>query len=232
MCINNPLSFATRTDILASFDSLVPLEPVFGWRISNRHGIHRVHAIMSVISHCDVRRCPDRASCPDTRFFLLIFQFIVVYVCVHMCTYVYVCVCYLRLVTPHQGGHSESWTSAASSARFVTGDYRRTSSATAMYANLMWDTLHIRRCTRHAALFCKIHHGQFRISVCLSSLSLQMLALNATTSINSEHYQPLASSTSTHVRSIPMWHSPTHEAVKEPTAEAFQKAALDVIKSP
>ena len=65
-----------------------------------------------------------------------------------------------------------------------------------------------------------------------SSLSLQMLALNNTTSINSEYYQPPASSTSTHVRSIPVWHSSSQEVVTAPTAEAFQKAALDVIKSP
>ena len=203
---------------------------MFGWRIYNRY----------VISHCDVRRCLDRASCPDARFFLLIFKFIVVYVCVRMstyvyvyvrmCTYVYVCVrmCTSEYATCAWSPHTET---DIQKVRFVTGDYRRTSSATAMCVNLMWDTLHIRHCVRHATLFCKIHYGQFRISVCLSSLSLQMLALNATTSINSEHYQPLASSTSTHVRSIPMWHSHTQEAVKAPTAEAFQKAALDVIKS-
>ena len=39
---------------------------------------------------------------------------------------------------------------------FITGDYWRTSSATAMCANLMWDALHTRRC---------IHHGQVRISL-------------------------------------------------------------------
>ena len=44
-----------------------------------------------------------------------------------------------------------------STARFVTGDYRRTSSVTAMCTNLMWDTLHTRRCIRDATLFYKIH---------------------------------------------------------------------------
>ena len=152
----------------------------------------------------------------------------------------------MRLVTPHQDRHSESGTSAASAARFVTGDYRRTSSATAMCVNVMWDTLHNRRCIRHATLFCEIHHGQFRISLPLPCVltscgihciidvasSLSLHSLNNTTSINSEYYQHPASSTSTHVRSIPVWHSPSQEVVTAPTAEAFQKAALDVIKSP
>ena len=60
-------------------------------------------------------------------------------------------------------------------------------------------------------------------SVCLSSLSLQMLALNVTTSITSEHYQPPASSTSTHVRSIPMWHSPPRKQSRHHGTKHFRK---------
>ena len=40
-----------------------------------------------------------------------------------------------------------------SAAHLVTGDYRRTSSVTVMCANLMWDTLHTRRCIRDGILF-------------------------------------------------------------------------------
>ena len=63
-------------------------------------------------------------------------------------------------------------------------------------ANLMYNTLHARHCIRDANLFYKIHHGQVRIS--LPTLSQQTLTLVTPTSINSEHYQPPASSTSTH----------------------------------
>ena len=173
------MSFATRTDMLASFDSLVPLDPVFGWRISNRHGIHRVHAIVSVIRHCDVRRCPERASCPYTRFFLVIFQFIVVYVCVRL---------NMLLApghpTPRQTFRKlNKWSVPQLVLSLVTiGELQ-----VPLPCVLTSCGIH---CTLDVAPDMPLCFVRFTMdnfaSVCLSSLSLQMLALNATTSINPE----------------------------------------------
>ena len=113
-----------------------------------------------------------------------------------------------------------------SAARFITGDYRRTSGVSAMCANLMWDTLHTRRCIRDAALFYKIHNGQARIS-----LPTIINTADAHTRRHHEHCQPPAYLHSFYVRSTKMWNSLTHEEVTVPTAVAFQKAALEVIKS-
>ena len=79
-------------------------------------------------------------------------------------------VCYLHLVT---------------AASFVTGDYRRTPSATAVCANLMWDTLQTRCCIRDVTLFF-LRFTMVFASVCLPPLSQQMLPLDATADINSE----------------------------------------------
>ena len=46
-----------------------------------------------------------------------------------------------------------------SAARFVAGDYRRTSSVTAMCTDLKWDSLQTRRVARDATMFFKVYHG-------------------------------------------------------------------------
>ena len=130
-------------------------------------------------------------------------------------------VCYLRLVTPHHDRQSATcaWSPHTTTdiqkvervqrfaARFVTGDYRRTSCATAMRVNFVWDTQHTRRCITDATLFFFLvsqwtSSHQFAYRHCHSRCS----HLDATTSVNSEHYQLPASSTSAHsyVRSIPI----------------------------
>ena len=50
-------------------------------------------------------------------------------------------------------------------ARFVTGDYLRTSSVSDMCTNLMWKSLYIRRRTRDATMFFLIYHGLMHISL-------------------------------------------------------------------
>ena len=50
-------------------------------------------------------------------------------------------------------------------ARIVTGDYRRTSSVSDMYTNLMSKSLYTRRRIRDATMFLKIHHGLMHISL-------------------------------------------------------------------
>ena len=52
-----------------------------------------------------------------------------------------------------------------SAARFVTGDYHRTSSVSDMCTNLMWNSLYTRRHIRDATMLFKIHHGLMRISL-------------------------------------------------------------------
>ena len=117
-----------------------------------------------------------------------------------------------------------------STARFVTGDFRRTSSATGMCANLVWDILHTRRYIRDATLFFfKIHHGIVRIS-----LPTVIVTADARTGRHHEHkLRTLQASCiiyqhSFYISSIPMWISLNQETVTAPTAEAFQKDALNV----
>ena len=54
-----------------------------------------------------------------------------------------------------------------SAVRFVAGDYRRTSSVTAMYANLVWNSLCTRRCIRYATVVFRIHHLVFLLIICV-----------------------------------------------------------------
>ena len=167
----------------------------------------------------------------QTLGFYLIFQFIVVYVCVRMCTYVYVSVRLSMLFAPRQDTKTDiQKVEQVQHLQLVVSLVTIGELQVPLPCALTSCGIH---CIPDVAsdmplCFVKFTMDNFA-SVCLSSLSLQMLALNATTSINSEHYQPPASS-STHVRSIPTWHSPSQEVVTAPTAEAFQKAALDVIK--
>ena len=68
-------------------------------------------------------------------------------------------VCHMRLGTSHKDRHSDN------RARFVTGDYRRTSSVSDMCTNLMSNSLYTRRRIRDANMFLKIYHGLMHISL-------------------------------------------------------------------
>ena len=65
-------------------------------------------------------------------------------------------------------------------------------------------------------------------SICLPSLPQQMFALYK---LRMRRASCIIYQHSFYVRFIPMWNSLTQEAVTAPTAEAFQKAAIEVIKS-
>ena len=119
-----------------------------------------------------------------------------------------------------------------SAARFVTGDYRRTSSASDMCTNLMWNSLYTRRRIRDATMFFKIHHG-------LVHISLPVIITTADARTRRQHKHKLRTLPATctpyqqsfYVRCIRLWNALTEEAVTASTAEVFQRAAIPVIQT-
>ena len=84
-----------------------------------------------------------------------------------------------------------------SAARFVAGDYRRTSSVTAMCTDLKWDSLQTRRVARDATMLFKVYHGF--VGIQLPAIIIKAdTALDAITSLNSELFLPPVSSISIH----------------------------------
>ena len=119
-----------------------------------------------------------------------------------------------------------------SAARFVTGDYRRTSSVSDMFSNLIWNSLYTRRRIRDATMFFKIHHGLMHIS-----LPVSITTADARTRRQHKHNLRTLTATCTpyqqsfYVRCIPLWNALTEEAVTASTAEVFQRSAILVIQT-
>ena len=119
-----------------------------------------------------------------------------------------------------------------SAARFVTGDYRRTSSVSDMCTNLMWNSLYTRRQIRDATMFFFIHHG-------LMHISLPVIITTADARTRRQHKHKLRTLPATctpyqqsfYVRCIPLWNALTEEAVTASTTEVFQRAAIPVIQT-
>ena len=121
-----------------------------------------------------------------------------------------------------------------SAARFVTGDYRRTSSVSDMCTNLMWNSLYTRRRIRDATMFFKIHHGLMHIS-----LPVIITTADARTRRQHKHklrtlpqYLPLARPTSSH-STYAVFHCGTHlprklsphlpqKCSREPPSQSFR----------
>ena len=84
-----------------------------------------------------------------------------------------------------------------SAARFVTGDYRRTSRVSDMCTNLMWNSLYTQTRIRDATMFKQNYHG-------LMHISFPVIATTAYARTRRQHkpkyepYQPLARSTSSY----------------------------------
>ena len=118
-----------------------------------------------------------------------------------------------------------------SAARFVTGDYRRTSSVSDMCTNLMWNSLYTRRRIRDATMFFKIHHGLMHISLPVITTA------DARTRRQHKHKLRTIPATCTpyqqsfYVRCISLWNALTEEADTASTAEVFQRAAIPVIQT-
>ena len=118
-----------------------------------------------------------------------------------------------------------------SAGRFVTGDYRRTSSDSDMCTNLMWNSLYTRRRIRDVTFFF-IHHG-------LMHISLPVIITTADASTRRQHKHKLRTLPATctpyqqsfYVRCIPLWNALTEEAVTASTAEVFQRTAIPVIQT-
>ena len=119
-----------------------------------------------------------------------------------------------------------------SAARFVAGDYRRTSSVTAMCTDLKWDSLQTRRVARDATMFFKVYHG-------FVGIQLPAIIIKADTRTRCHHEFKLRAvpascliyQHSFYVRCIPVWNSLPQHAVSAPSVESFQKAAMPVISS-
>ena len=116
-------------------------------------------------------------------------------------------------------------------ARFTVGDYRRTSSVTAMLDTLHWDTLEHRRLLAQATMFYKILNGTVNISIPqrftpnprLARGSHHLRYHQVITNLNSYKY-------SFYPRIIPLWNILPVEAVLAPSHQAFSVAALPIIR--
>ena len=117
------------------------------------------------------------------------------------------------------------------SARFVYGDYRRTTSVTHLITTLGWDSLHVRRLLFQSAMFYKIHYGlvsiQFPTSIHPSSFigrhdhQLKYHLPEASVDLYKFSFYP---------RTVKIWNQLPPAAVCAPTISAFREAALPVIR--
>ena len=117
------------------------------------------------------------------------------------------------------------------SARFVYGDYRRTTSVTHLITTLGWDSLHVRRLLFQSAMFYKIHYGlvniQFPPSIHPSSFigrhdhQLKYHLPEASVDLYKFSFYP---------RTVKIWNQLPPAAVCAPTISAFREAALPVIR--
>jgi hypothetical protein len=116
-------------------------------------------------------------------------------------------------------------------ARFTLGDYRRSSSVTAMIGTLQWDTLEHRRLLAQANMFFKIHHGIVNISL------PQYIKQNPRPARRQHllrYHHPYANLDlhrySFFPRIIPVWNLLPSGAVFATSPEAFNLAAMPFIR--
>ena len=116
-------------------------------------------------------------------------------------------------------------------ARFVYGDYRRTTHVSPLIAALDWDSLHTRRLLCQATMLFKIHYGLVNIqfpSVIYPATYLgrhdHTLKYNLpVTTIDPYKY-------SFYPRSVRIWNQLPPVAVLAPSTSAFRDAALPAIR--
>ena len=117
-----------------------------------------------------------------------------------------------------------------SAARFVSNDYRRTSSVTSMILKVGWQTLQARRRLSDLAMFYKIQHGFVNIS-----FPTAVAPSYTATRQNHEHkYMAIQANTQVYknsyfVRTVPVWNSLPATAVKAANVAQFQAACLPVV---
>ena len=129
-------------------------------------------------------------------------------------------VCHMGLGTSHKDRHSDNKARKRSAARFVTGDYRRTSSVSDRCTNLVWNSLYTRRRIRDATIFfnsprTNAHQLAFHLittaDACTRRLHKHKLRTLPATCTPYQH--------SFYVRCIPLWVAFTEKAVNASTAE-------------
>ena len=116
-------------------------------------------------------------------------------------------------------------------ARFVFGDYRRTTSVTPLINTLGWDLLHTRRILSQVSMFHKIHHG-------LVDINLPPIIKSASYISRHDHQLKYTIPEATidpykfsfYPRSVKIWNQLPTTAVLAPTSVAFQEVALPAIR--
>ncbi|XP_071491882.1 uncharacterized protein [Diadema antillarum] len=116
-------------------------------------------------------------------------------------------------------------------ARFVTRDYRTTTSSSSLVRQLRWDPLHTRRLLAQSTMFFKIRQQLVNISfpafiapaphISRNDHSLKLTVPVATIDSYKFSFYP---------RAIRIWNCLPHQAVTAQTLAAFQEAALPAIR--
>ena len=117
-------------------------------------------------------------------------------------------------------------------ARFVSGDYRRTTSVTGLLTQLSWDSLEIRRLLNQTTFFYKIHQH-------FVNIQLPPILQQPTRSHRAHHplqylqLQPknMTFQYSLYVRVIPVWNLLPLQAVTAIDVPSFQAAVLPVLRT-
>ncbi|XP_072046257.1 uncharacterized protein [Amphiura filiformis] len=150
---------------------------------------------------------------------------------------------YQALVRPQLEYASETWNPYTktgvdqleqvqrAAARFVFGDYRRTTSVTPLITTLGWDPLHTRRLLSQATIFYKIHYQLINIRfppgihpasfIGRHDHQLKYSLPEATIDPYKFSYYP---------RTVKIWNQLPAAAVLSSTTIAFKEAALPAIK--
>ena len=119
-------------------------------------------------------------------------------------------------------------------ARFVCGDYRRTTSVTGLIDNLGWISLETRRLLAQATMFYKIAMGLVAISFPPEVKPMSSDSATREATENSMRYHRISSKNlmygySFYPRTIRVWNQLPTAVVEKPTVVSFQAAALPVL---
>ena len=150
---------------------------------------------------------------------------------------------YHALIRPQLEYASEAWSPYTldgvdrlekvqrAAARFVFGDYRRTTHVTPLITTLGWDSLHVRRLLYQSTMFFKVHYGLVNIQF---PPAIQPASYIGRHDHQLKYTIPEASvdpyKFSFYPRSVRIWNGLPPAAVQAPSVVAFQAAALPAIR--
>ena len=113
-------------------------------------------------------------------------------------------------------------------ARFVTGQYQRTTSVSGLIKDLGWDSLESRRMLSSCTMFHRIYHQYVNIGfpVCLvpAARGYEHSFIQPRTNTNTMRF-------SFFVRTVPVWNLLPPSVVSTLTAQSFQPAALPLVRA-